>query len=49
MDIENWTIELFEAIGKAAEKNENFDLHLESEAVQELASGIRSLNWIEII
>lgn len=48
MNIEQWTIELFKAIEEAAEKGENFDLHLESEAVQELAFESRSLQWIEM-
>ena len=48
MNIENWVIELLEDIKEAAEKGENFDLHLESVYVKEIAEAYENTEWIEI-
>lgn len=46
--LEQWVLVLLKEIEEAAEKNENYDLHLEKEAVQDIAYESRSLEWIEI-
>ena len=46
--LENWFIDLLKEIEQAAEKNEEYNLHLDKKAVQDLAFESRSLEWIEI-
>lgn len=48
MDLESWIIELLTDIKKASLNNENFDLHLESPMVKEIAEQYDEIKWIEI-
>ena len=48
MMLETWVVDLLKDIKEASEKGENFDLHLEKEAVQEIASAFDAVDWIEI-
>jgi hypothetical protein len=47
-DLESWVIGLLDCIQMLSEKGENFDLHLESEAVNEIAEAYKRTEWIEI-
>ena len=46
--LEDWFIDLLKEIEQAAENNEEYNLHLDKKAVQDLAFESRSLEWIEI-
>lgn len=46
--LEHWIVELLEDIKSAANKNENFDLHMESSYVKEVAEEYDKTKWIEI-
>lgn len=46
--LEGWIFDLLDDIKKAAEKGENFDLHLESPVVAEIANAYEHATWIEI-
>lgn len=48
MDLELWLIKLLKDIEEAAEKGENYDLHLEFSAVDEIANAYKHMRWIEI-
>lgn len=48
MDLETWVTELLQDIQTAAEKGENYDLHLESTVVAEIAEAYKQTDWIEI-
>lgn len=48
MTLENFVIELLEDIKEASNKNENFDLHMESIWVKEIAEEYENCKWIEI-
>ena len=48
MVLETWVIHLLKDIETAAEKGENYDLHLEFPAVDEIAEAYRHTKWIEI-
>ena len=48
MDLQVWVIELLKDIQTAAEKGENYDLHLELPAVEEIAEAYKFTKWIEI-
>lgn len=46
--LEVWVIELLEDIKRASEKGENYNLHLESPAGDEIAKAYDDTKWIEI-
>lgn len=46
--LETWVIALLKDIKESGEKGENFDLHLEKEAVKEIAEAYDETTWIEI-
>ena len=46
--LEQWVIELFKQIEEAADKGEEYTLHLDKKAVKDVAFESRSLEWIEI-
>ena len=48
MDLENWVIELLDDIKEAAEKGENYDLHMEAVYVKDVAKAYNESKWIEI-
>lgn len=48
MDLEQWLFNLLESIKIASEMDANFDLHLDSVRVKELASAYNATKWIEI-
>lgn len=48
MDIENWVCELLSNIEDAAEKNENYDLHLEAVYVKEIAEELKHISSLEL-
>lgn len=48
IDMEDWVCELLDDIEKAAEKNENYDLHLEAPMVKELADSLKGITNIEL-
>ena len=48
VDIETWIIDLLDEIQGAANRNENYDLHLESSYVKEIANAYDLTTWIEI-
>lgn len=48
MGIENWICELLSDIEEAAKKNENYDLHLESVYVKEIAEELKHISNIEL-
>lgn len=48
MILESWVIELLEDIKESADKSENFDLHLEADAVKDIAQVYDEATWIEI-
>ena len=48
MILEGWVVELLQDIKEASEKGENFDLHLESVYVKEIADAYDKTTWIEI-
>lgn len=48
MDFETWIMALIYDIRKAAEKGENFDLHMERERVAEVVEAYNDCKWIEI-
>ena len=48
MTLEEWVINLLNDIKDAALKSENFDLHLESKMVKELAEEWNTCKYIEI-
>ena len=48
MMLETWVIDLLQDIQKAAEKGENYDLHLEPLVVNEIAEAYKQTEWIEI-
>ena len=48
MMLETWVMDLLQDIQKAAEKGENYDLHLESIVVNEIAKAYKQTEWIEI-
>lgn len=48
MDLETWIIRLLDEIQGAANRNENYDLHLESTVVTEIAKAYEDAKWIEI-
>lgn len=47
-DLETWIIELLDEIQGAANRNENYDLHLESSYVKEISEAYDKATWIEI-
>lgn len=47
-DIENWVDNLLKDIKAAADKNESFDLHMNSSFVKEVAERYEKVDWIEI-
>ena len=47
-DLETWVIDLLKDIKAAADKNENFDLHMEAPYVKEVAYEFENTNGIEI-
>lgn len=47
--LEAWVVQLLEDIKRASEKGENYDLHLESQAVAEIANAYENIKWIEIV
>lgn len=47
-DLETWVIRLLDEIQDASDKNENYDLHLESSVVSEIAEAYEHTKWIEI-
>lgn len=48
MDLETWVLELLQDIQTAAKHGENYDLHLEFPAVEEIAEAYDRTAWIEI-
>ena len=48
MDLESWVTALLEEIKEAAEKGENFDLHMHASYVTEVAQAYDKAEWIEI-
>ena len=48
MDLETWVIRLLDEIQGAANRNENYDLHLKSTVVTEIAKAYEDAEWIEI-
>lgn len=48
MNLENFIIEFLENIKEAANKNENYDMHLENSYVKEIAEAYDLCKWIEI-
>ena len=48
MGLEQWVVDLLSEIQTAAVKGENYDLHLEPPAVQEIAIAYQHTEWIEI-
>lgn len=48
MMLESWVIELLNDIKEAAEKGENYDLHIEAEYVKDIATAYNNSSWIEI-
>lgn len=48
MDLEFWVVDLLKDIKEAADKSENFDLHLEAEYVKDIAAAYDETSWIEI-
>lgn len=48
MDIEYWLTDLFKDIKEAAQKDENFDLHIEAVYVKDIAEAIDNIKWLEI-
>lgn len=48
MNLESWIVELLQDIQTAAEKGENYDLHLEFPAVEEITEAYHNTKWIEI-
>ena len=48
MVLETWIIHLLKDIKTAAEKGENYDLHLDPPAVDEIAEAYSRTEWIEI-
>lgn len=48
MTLESWVIELLEDIKEASEAGENYDLHMESQLVDEIADEYNHTAWIEI-
>lgn len=47
-NLETWVFDLLKDIHTAAEKGENYDLHLEPPAVDEIAKEFEHASWIEI-
>lgn len=47
-ELENWVVNLLKDIQTASEKGENYDLHLEAGAVNEIANLYKGTSWIEI-
>ena len=48
MDLEHWVVHLLVDIQEAAMKGENYDLHLEPPALEEIAEAYKRTDWIEI-
>jgi hypothetical protein len=48
MDLESWIVALLQDIQTAAEKGENYDLHLEFPIVEEITEAYHNTKWIEI-
>lgn len=48
MDLEQWVVHLLADIASVAEKGENYDLHLEFPAVEEITEAYHNTKWIEI-
>lgn len=48
MDLESWVVDLLKDIKEAAEKGENFDLHMEAVYVTDVAQAYDETTWIEI-
>lgn len=48
MNLETWVVELLKDIQTAAKNGENYDLHLEFPAVDEIAEAYHRTRWIEI-
>ena len=48
MDLEIWIFHLLKDIETAAEKGENYDLHLEPPAVEEITEAFHNMRWFEI-
>lgn len=48
MNLEQWVVHLLVDIQEAAMKGENYDLHLELPAVDEIAEAYKRTKWIEI-
>ena len=48
MDLEQWVVHLLVDIQEAAMKGENYDLHLEPPAIEEIAEAYKRTRWIEI-
>ena len=48
MDLETWVNDLLKDIETAAEKGENYDLHLEAPLVEDIATAYKNTEWIEI-
>lgn len=47
-EMSSWIINLLNEIQIAAESGENYDLHLESIVVNEIADAYKDTTWIEI-
>ena len=48
MDLESWFVQLMDDITKAAYDGTTFDIHLENEAVKEIAAAYEQTKFIEI-
>ena len=48
MTLEDWVVNTLKGIKEAAEKGENYDLHLEADYVKEIATAYDEIKWIEI-
>lgn len=48
MILESWVIELLNDIKEAAEKGENYDLHMQAPYVKDVATAYNETSWIEI-
>ena len=46
--LESWVIKLLNDIKEAAEKGENYDLHMEAPYVKDVATAYNETSWIEI-
>jgi hypothetical protein len=48
MDLEAWLFKLLEDIEKASEKDEEYDLHLDLPAVDEITEAFHNMRWFDI-